>query len=249
MGYMDQYIYRIIRKLHGLITPEYIRVDPTLGIDYFIEKEDKQRIHHLARYYWAREVLADIQLESVLDIACGAGFGSFLLAHFLPNTFITGADINHKAIEHAQRNFELPNLNYICADMASWQMTKNGISNPLGKYDAIVSFDTLEHLKHREIALMRITENLPNNGVFLLSTPCGHDSTILRPRWEHHQLEYGSGDLQNLLKRFFKNVYIPEDNSLPNLKFWNEIVNKDRIRYLNISNPVYCTDPIVFDKL
>ncbi len=234
------------RKLSGQIkSVEYFEPEDGLDITTYLKNENKQGIHHLGRYHWAKDVLKPLQPQRILDIACGAGFGSFILADYLTDAMVNGADYDNRAVNASQNNYSRENLKYFHGNIVTWTREEDGISSDLGNYDAVVSFDTIEHLLHREIAFMRITENLSHNGVLLLSTPCGFENTRLNPAWEHHKMEYCYKDLQNMLKRFFKTVLIPEEDNFPNMKYWDQVINKDKQRYLNITNPVFCADPIL----
>lgn len=220
--------------------------NPQLGLEIepYIEQEKKQGIHHLGRYHWAKQVLASFAPSTVLDIACGTGYGSFILASHLTNAKVVGADYDIRGIEVARQTYWRDNLSYLFANITTWKYTHGESTGPLGNYDAIACFDTIEHLLHREIALIRIVQNLSPDGVLLLSTPCGHSVTRLNPGWEHHKIEYSYGDLQNLLKRFFGTVLLPEDGNLPGMEYWENVVNKEKTRYLNKSNPLVCLHPI-----
>lgn len=226
--------------------PEFFQPKLGLEIDSYIKIEDKQGIHHLGRYHWAKQVLASFSPKNILDIACGAGYGSFILAEYLNNSQVAGVDYDSRAIEIAQKSYFRTNLHYQHGNIVTWESGDNESKKPLGKYDAIISFDTIEHLLHREIALIRITQNLSSNGIMLLSTPCAHHQTKLNPGWEHHKIEYSYIDLLNLLKRFFSTVLIPEENNFPNISYWKNIINKNKLRYLNKTNPIVCLNPIKY---
>jgi 2-polyprenyl-3-methyl-5-hydroxy-6-metoxy-1,4-benzoquinol methylase len=228
-----------------LVIPSGEHFSPNLGLelDPYLEREDKQGIHHLSRYHWARLVLQAYRPKSVLDIACGVGYGSYILATGMPQTSVTGVDYDHRAINHANQQYINPNLSYRLGNLVTWKFGPEFESEPMGIYDAVVSFDTIEHLDHREIALIRLTENLSDNGMLLLSTPCGHEETLLYPDQPHHTIEYSYHDLTKLLRRFFQTVHLPEDGTLPQMDFWEDVVNQGRMRYKNLSNPVMCLGP------
>jgi len=225
-------------------TPEWF--EPTLGLDVrsYIAAEDMLGTHHLARYEWAKEVLAEFSPARVLDIACGTGYGSFILASHLSDADVVGADYDSRAIELARQKYQRPNLSYTQGNIVTWEREGQPEGQSLGGYDAIVSFDTIEHLLHREIALIRLTQHLSKDGILLLSTPCGHEHTRLNPGWEHHKIEYSHRDLRNLLKRFFQMVLVPEEAYFPHGDYWRSVINRDRLRYLNKSNPIVCRNPI-----
>jgi len=102
---------------------------PNDGIDRQYGKLDEIRPDHVYRYVFAASVLKKIR---VLDLACGCGYGSFLL-HGAGND-VTAADIAPEAIEYAKKNY--PGPNYILTSAEEFY----------GEFDAIVSFETLEHL-------------------------------------------------------------------------------------------------------
>lgn len=220
---------------------------PTHGleIDPYLAAEDLQGIHHLGRYHWVKTVLRDLHAKRILDIACGAGYGTFIVADFLPEAHITGVDYDLRAVELARTEYRRENLRFIPGDLVSWTTSEEGSTTGLGSYDAIISFDTIEHITHRDIALLRIAEHLGLNGVLALSTPCGHAETCLHPAWGAHRIEYNASDLKNLLRRFFGQVLTPEGNTLPNRAYWDQVINNGKARYLNLANPVLCACPII----
>jgi SAM-dependent methyltransferase len=224
-------------------TPEFYV--PELGPDVkvYIEANDKQGIHHLGRYQWATALCA--KRRRILDIACGAGFGAKMYADACPDAEVVGVDYDPRAVAHAERSYNAPRLSYRHGNVVTWQYAD---STPLGRFDFISSFDTIEHLLHRELALINLAENLADDGMLVLSTPCGKPTSVLNPGWEHHKIEYGYHDLLNLLKRFFRTVLIPDDRTLPNQIFWDDVVNRGKMRYLNRVNPVACLAPIKFRK-
>lgn len=202
----------------------------------------KQAIHHLARYYWAAMTLKDMAPGTVLDVACGSGYGSQILAKALPDHTIIGGDYDPRAVEHATRTYgNLPNLSYHQVDIVTWVDLKR--DKMLGRFDYVVSFDTIEHLLYREISFVNFAEFIRPAGALLFSTPCGSKQNKLNPGWEHHKIEYSYRYLYNLMRRFFNDVRIPDDGSLPHLDFWHDVVNKDKQRYTLRANPMICQKP------
>lgn len=208
---------------------------PLLGLELepYLETENKNGIHHLGRYLWAVDVLRQRRPKRVLDIACGAGFGSYLLARDVLGTTVVGADYDASAVDHAQGTYHRENLHYAPGDVTQWD---------LGEFDAIISFDTIEHVRHREIMLQNFVEHLSPDGCLLLSTPV-RPKMILNPDWEHHAIEYTSEALLDFLLRYFTRVHRPENGTLPCVGFFDRI-NSDRLRYKLMTNPLVCEGPI-----
>jgi len=223
-------------------TEEFFVPKHGLSLDVYVEKDIKQGIHHLARYLWAAEVLAERTDLKILDLACGAGYGSYILAKALPKCIVVGGDYDKRALKHANKNYKAVNLQFQQADMVTWTC-KDG-TRPLGTYDVIISFDTIEHLLFRDIAFINLAEHLTKDGMLLLSTPVRKDS-VFNPGWEHHKLEYGAAHLKNFTRRFFRDVITPDQPEFPNIEFWHDL-NKGKVRYLNRNNPLVCQNPIKF---
>lgn len=215
---------------------------PTYGLDVapYIEADHKQGIHHVGRYQWASSFVASLGAKRIIDVACGSGYGSKMLADAAPDSEVSGIDYDNRAVEYARDHYSAPNLSYHVGDLTTWTTGEESI----GPVDAVVSFDTIEHLLHREIALLRICDNLTDRGALIFSTPCGHRITRLNPGWEHHKIEYSHHDLRALLKRFFKRIIEPGQPEFPNQAFWDGVINRDRVRYLLRFNPIICLEPI-----
>src|SRR5438105_3881656 len=189
---------------------------PHLGLDLepYLQQDIISGIHHLGRYYWALDVLKPYRPRRILDVACGAGYGSYLLAKTFPRARVLGGDYDPKAVESAAATYRLPNLEYAFFDVVDWKQQ--------GQFDAIVSFDTIEHVVHREIMMQNFAENLAPAGCLLLSTPV-QGITDTKPKWQHHRLEYSGHALLDFLRRYFRRVLRPEDGSLPNRAFFDRL--------------------------
>ncbi len=149
-----------------------------------------------------------------------------------------GADYDQRAIEQARQLYNLPNLAYKVGDVTYWEET-------LGrdKFDCIVSFDTLEHVSHREIMLQNVVYHLQEDGCMLLSTPCT-ETINLNPTWEHHHIEYSFASLHDFLRRYFLNIQRPDNLSLPHTEVFDRLEGSS-VSYQLQLNPVICQQPIV----
>lgn len=91
------------------------------------------RADHRERYAFAAKLVEG----TVLDAACGCGYGSRMLMD--AGHRVIGVDVEPDAIDHALKHFAGPE--YMVGDVQD--MT-------LPECDAVVSFETIEHLKHPE---------------------------------------------------------------------------------------------------
>lgn len=186
---------------------------PINGLDLtpYIKNQDIGAVHHLIRYTWALETVASMPIpKNILDVACGAGYGSFLFAKRFPQTQVTGVDYDPKAVAYARQNYILPNLTYINGDVTRWEETIGS-----AVFDCIVSFDTIEHVPHREIMLEALLKHINPQGALLLSTPCGGPVNDLQPAWSAHRIEYSTASLYDFLSRYFRTILRPDNGTLP----------------------------------
>lgn len=114
---------------------------------------------HMARYRFAAKQL---QGQQILDMACGCGFGTALMAKAHPDKLFTGVDIDPAAIEYAQQHYQADNLQYRCADALSWSASG---------YDSIVSLETIEHLPTPDVLIANMVSMLNQGGRVIASVP------------------------------------------------------------------------------
>jgi SAM-dependent methyltransferase len=115
---------------------------------------------HWHRYHFAAKLVVE---REVLDVACGAGYGSALLATRARH--VVGADISSEAIQHAQAVYApVPNLEFRQADCAALPFAD-------ASFDAVISFETIEHIETQEKFLDEVRRVLRPEGLFILSSP------------------------------------------------------------------------------
>lgn len=214
---------------------------PSLGLDLdsYIQAGDLTGAHHLARYLWLLDALHGMPAETkLLDAGCGAGYGSHLIATSFPEINVLGVDYDPVAIEEASKAYVSPNLSFRRGDLMQWNETIGTAS-----FDLIVSFDSIEHIPHREIAMENIVYHLKPDGRLILSTPCGMPDTNLSPEWSAHRIEYGTASLYDFLSRYFRVIHHEASGSLPSAATFQRFRARG-LHYVNTLNPVVCESPI-----
>lgn len=157
--------------------------------------------NHIYRYKFALEQIKKKKVASILDIATGVGYGTNYLA--TNGAFhLTGVDIDDQALTVAKQNFSSNNIEFIKEDCNDLKKV-NKI-----QYDAIVSFETLEHLKNYKSFTKELFKMLHDDGTLIISTPnilvTEHHT---KDDWHFHEKEFTPSEFIELLKSAgFKNI-------------------------------------------
>lgn len=152
------------------------------------------------RYGWAAELVAG---SRVLDAACGAGWGTALLARDADKA--VGVDHSPAALADArERHGELVELvELVEGDLRAL---------PFGEaeFDHVVCFEALAHVADPGQVLDELHRVLRRGGLLLVSAPnCG----VYPEGNPLHLCEIGSGELEEMLSDRFANVAVHRQQS------------------------------------
>lgn len=152
-------------------------------------KSDYLSIQHVERYRFAIEQLGPGQV--VLDIACGAGYGSAMLSKY--GCRVVGADYDIQPISVART---------ICkhADFVAVDALSLSLKDEL--FDAVVSFETIEHVIDGSHFLSEMYRVLRPGGVLICSTP--NIRYTNHPAF--HLKEYEPAEFYGLVQQSFSQV-------------------------------------------
>lgn len=182
------------------------------------------RLEHFHRYV----AIADlVRGKTVLDIACGEGYGSVLLANRALR--VVGVDVSADAVLHAQRSYgDIGNLEFVTASALATGLAASS-------FDAIVSFETIEHLAEQEQMLAELRRLLRPTGFLVISSPNRPVyGTLSEAQNEFHVRELDFAELESLIKQQFPAVryfgqrvqagstLLSLDRSHPELKVWTD---------------------------
>jgi 2-polyprenyl-3-methyl-5-hydroxy-6-metoxy-1,4-benzoquinol methylase len=149
---------------------------------------------HLVVYEWIAERVAG---QRVIDMACGEGYGSDVLARAASS--VTGVDANPEAHEHARLRYRRANLRFERALVEAFEQ----------RTDAVVFLQTIEHLREPAATLAHFNSLLDGGGTVYVSTP--NVLTLAPPGAERsdnpwHVREYRAREFEELCRASFSRV-------------------------------------------
>lgn len=149
---------------------------------------------HTARYTFA---LPYVKGKSVLDIACGTGYGLAFLKSQAKS--VTGVDVDIEAAREAIAECDSKSTKVLLGDGTS-------LPFPDETFDVITSFETLEHLENRREMLADFRRVLKAEGTLILSTPNSNYTEPIDgiPKNPFHVFEYSPQELKAELEDFFE---------------------------------------------
>ncbi|MDI9340650.1 MAG: class I SAM-dependent methyltransferase [Sediminibacterium sp.] len=154
---------------------------------------------HLHRYEEAGRLLGSASL-TVLDLACGTGFGSDYLARL--GHIVTGGDISEASIAECQQKYQRDKLTFMVMDACV-------LPFPNGVFDAVVSFETIEHTTRYHEVLNEFKRVLKPGGSIILSTP---NFPVNSPKGfienPYHTQEWNFQEFKDLLNQHFSSQRI-----------------------------------------
>lgn len=170
---------------------------------------------HAARYQFAMQYVGGAR---VLDIACGTGYGLPVLQTRARQ--VVGADVDMGAARKARAAIGNGPEAVVVAD---------GCILPFSdaSFDAITSFETLEHLERRAQFLGELRRVLTPDGLCIISTPNANYTLPIngKPRNPHHLYEYTPEELvAELRKHFASSVLLGQviDSRFVISPFWDD---------------------------
>jgi SAM-dependent methyltransferase len=149
---------------------------------------------HLVVYEW---IAAQARGLRVIDMACGEGYGSDVLARVAAD--VVGVDANPEAHEHARLRYTRPNLRF----------ARELVETFSAPADAVVFLQTIEHLQSPDAVLAHFRSLVGPAGTVFVSTP---NVLTLAPAgaqrsdnpWHVHEYRYA--ELEQLCRGTFGSV-------------------------------------------
>jgi len=155
------------------------------------------RRDHVARYEWAAKVIDKLVHDGrkVIDIACGIGYGSNVLARSRFN--VTAIDIDAEALEYGRKHYAHDRITFLQGDASNPEgglESDNRISTQ--RWHAATVFETVEHIEDPRPLLKWLRGRVK---VLLASVP-NEEVFPHQGRVKFHFRHYTPGEFAALLK-------------------------------------------------
>ena len=172
---------------------------------------------HIVRYQAA---LPFVEKKTVLDIACGSGYGANMLAS--KAKMVYGVDIDTATVTYANEQYGDKNIEFISGEATKIPLDDNSV-------DVVITFETIEHVKNYKLFLSEIDRILKKDGLLLISTPNSLEFT----KGNHFHLhEFQYKELIDVVKPHFEYIesYFQgtwKTTAIGNLDFISKISQKN----------------------
>lgn len=145
-----------------------------LDVDSYLASANSYLIYlfHIASYEFASQQL-DASAR-VLDYGCGTGYGSHYLAETVGS--VVGVDVSDSAVRYASSRYRSPGLEF----HAIAPVEEAPLPFADASFDAVVSFQVIEHVPSVDGYLAEVVRVLRPGGMFICATP--DRATRLFPR-------------------------------------------------------------------
>lgn len=150
-------------------------------------------LEHLARY----NLVKGRKNSIVLDIGCGSGHGSNLIAYRFKHIY--GVDESSEAINYAKKYWQRKNITFIVGSGTEIPFKKN-------TFDITVAFEVFEHIKAWRKFLLEVKRVTKRGGMIYISTPNKdiYSPGTKKPINPHHFFEMTESQFRIALSSYFR---------------------------------------------
>lgn len=153
---------------------------------------------HIHRYALAVHF---VKGKKVLDLACGEGYGTYMLAR--QAEYVAGVEIDEPTVQHARSRYTKDNLEFIQGSMLAVPILGEE------KFDVVLCFEAIEHTAEHDKLLSEVKRLLKDGGLFIASTP---NKAVYTDKPDCHDpfhvKELYFQEFSSLLRQYFKHLRI-----------------------------------------
>lgn len=154
-------------------------------------------------------------IKSVLDVGCGSGFATALLAKKLPQAQVVGVDLSAQAIIMAIDKYQhQPNLQFQVGNAQSLPFIEQ-------QFDLVISTGSIKHWPDPALGVREMLRVLNPNGrsVMVETDPYASEQ---KARYFVSYWHYGFARLPKVSAHYFRRYIADQSPSLTSLKSWFE---------------------------
>lgn len=164
------------------------------------DNHDGHYYRHLRNYIFAQRYSAGTQ--RVLDLGCGTGYGTILLARGAGE--VIGVDYDADAIAYCNTHNKTANAQFRVMDCRRLDFEAES-------FDAVVSVQVIEHIAEWETMLGEVKRVLKKGGILVLTTPNRlttqlQEASSQQLHYAFHVNEMDAKQLYDRLRAFFGSV-------------------------------------------
>ncbi|MES2636291.1 MAG: class I SAM-dependent methyltransferase [Pseudomonadota bacterium] len=170
--------------------------------DYSLHSGERQpgrsleeiRKDHTFRYELAADLIkSEINgvLCNALDLFCGNGYGSYLLANAIHSLHVTGIDGSREAIDVANECYSLQN-NFFSYKLYPFHL-------PVDSFKYVTCFESLEHVEDDNSLLHELFGSLKLGGLLIISVPNQDKHPLEKNPHHFHYRHYCHDDFLDLI--------------------------------------------------
>jgi SAM-dependent methyltransferase len=155
------------------------------------------KVEHLGRYLFATDYLAARKAATVVDVGCGTGYGALELRRACAE--VIGIDADPGSVAAARTRAEGAGVRILHHTLGEGSLTDTLSARPV---DAVVAFETIEHLLNPEAAMADIASIVTPGGTLIVSVPgslseaTGQDGLLIN---HGHKRAFTYSSLERLL--------------------------------------------------
>lgn len=169
-------------------------------VDPFDEKDNHlwMKLEHLGHYLFAADFLKRYHPKVVADVSCGLGYGIPELARAAQT--IVAVDSSQEMIDEASKRNKNFNVKFLNINLDREELTP---AIKPGSVDAVVSFESLEHLVDPNGAIDQFAQILRPGCFFICSVPNALSEPRARaclPRNKCHRQLFNFGSLSRMVQ-------------------------------------------------
>lgn len=184
-------------------------------------------LYTISRYKFAMKMIGDN--KKILELGCNEGIGTYFLSEYSSKSKgggVTGVDFDENSIHWAKEQEILKDIDF---------KNDNFLGKVYGSFNAIVSFDVIEHIypENENLFMETVIKNLLDDGIFIVGTPSLESQQYSnKDIMGAHVNVYTGERLRDTLNQYFNNVFMFTQN--------DEVIHTGHFRMANYLLALCC---------